>query len=67
MKKSKNIYLTRGQLVKEGVILRKMAMDKNMKIEKSFEIREQQEKQYKKWQFYDGFIKAKNKIDKEAK
>ena len=67
MKKSKNIYLTRGQLVKEGVILRKMAMDKNMKIEKSFEIREQQEKQYKKWQFYDGFIKAKNKIDKEEK
>lgn len=66
MKKSKNIYLTRNQLVKDGVILRKMAMDKNTKIERAFEIREQQDEQYKKWQFYDGFIKAKDKLKKEG-
>lgn len=66
MKRSKNIYTTRSQLVKEGVILRKMAMDKNTKIERAFEIREQQEEQYKKWQFYDGFIKAKDKLKKEG-
>lgn len=66
MKKSKNIYTARSQLVKEGVILRKMAMDKNTKIERAFEIREQQDEQYKKWQFYDGFIKAKDKLKKEG-
>lgn len=66
MKKSKNIYTARSQLVKEGVILRNMAMDKSTKIERAFEIREQQEEQYKKWQFYDGFIKAKDKLKKEG-
>lgn len=66
MKKSKNIYLTRSQLVKDGVVLRNMAMDKSTKIEKAFEIREQQEEQYKKWAFYDGFIKAKDKLKKEG-
>ena len=66
MKRSKNIYVARQQMVYDGATLRKMAMDKSTKIERAFEIREQQEEQYKKWQFYDGFIKAKDKLKKEG-
>jgi hypothetical protein len=42
--------------------MRRLASSKETKIEKAFEIRKHQEEQFKKWQFYDGFIKAKDKM-----
>lgn len=58
----KNIYTERSKLQREGIIMRRLASSKETKIEKAFEIRKHQEEQYKKWQFYDGFIKAKDRM-----
>ena len=58
----KELYEERKRLVKEGVKLRSLAMTKGLKKEKTFEIREHQTKQYKKFLFLDGFIKAREKL-----
>lgn len=58
----KDLYKERQKLVKEGATMRKLAMTKGISKKKSFEIRQEQTKQYKKYLFLDGFIKAKEKL-----
>ena len=57
-----DLYKQRKRLVREGSYLRSLAMSKNITQEKCFEIRKFQNEQYKKYQFLDGFIKAKEKL-----
>ena len=59
-----DLYNERKKLVRDGVRLRQLALNGNLSIEKSFEIRKEQDKQYKKFQFLDGFIKAIEKVKK---
>lgn len=58
-----DLYKERKKLVREGSYLRSLAMSKNISQEKCFEIRKFQNEQYKKYQFLDGFIKAKEKME----
>lgn len=58
------LYNERKKLVREGVYLRNLAMDEKISREKCFELRKEQDKQYKKFKFLDGFIKATEKIKK---
>jgi hypothetical protein len=58
-----DLYKERKKLVREGSYLRSLAMSKNITQEKCFEIRKFQNQQYKKYQFLDGFIKAKEKME----
>lgn len=58
-----DLYKERKKLVREGSYLRSLAMSKNITQEKCFEIRKFQNEQYKKYQFLDGFIKAKEKME----
>ena len=58
-----NLYEVRKKLIRDGSYLRTLAMDDKLSKEKQFEIRKEQTKQYKKYQFLDGFIKAKEKLN----
>lgn len=58
-----DLYKERKKLVREGSYLRSLAMSKNITQKKCFEIRKYQNEQYKKYQFLDGFIKAKEKME----
>lgn len=60
----KELYEERKKLIHEGSYLRTLAMDDKLSKDKTFEIREQQTKQFKKYQFLDGFIKATEKVKK---
>lgn len=60
-----DLYKERKRLVREGSYLRTLAMDDKLTKEKQFEIRKEQTKQYKKYQFIDGYLKAKEKIGGE--
>lgn len=58
-----DLYKERKKLVREGSYLRSLAMSKNISQEKCFEIRKFQNEQYKKYQFLDNYIKAKEKME----
>lgn len=52
----------RNELRETSVRLRKLAWDCDYEEEKNFKIREKQHEQYKRFNFYDGMIKANEKI-----
>lgn len=58
-----DLYKERKKLVREGSYLRSLAMSKSISQEKCFEIRKFQNEQYKKYQFLDNYIKAKEKME----
>jgi hypothetical protein len=57
-----NLYEVRKKLIREGAYLRVLAMDNKLSKDKTFEIRKEQDKQYKKYQFLDGFLKARDRV-----
>lgn len=62
----KDIYLKRNKLRENSIKLRSTKFDKSLKREETFKLNEEQTKIYKKFNFYNEFIKAYNK-EKEGK
>ena len=60
-----NIYLKRNELNEKSKKLRSIKFDNNVKEERSFEIDKEQTEIYKKFTFYNEYLKAINK--KEVK
>ena len=58
---NKSLKDARYRLYKQSTILQQAALDEENMI-KSFQLKERQDKAYKKWKFYDNFIKAQEKI-----
>ena len=56
------LYEVRKKLIREGAYLRVLAMDNKLSKDKTFEIRKEQDKQYKKYQFLDGYLKARDRV-----
>ena len=52
----------RDELRKTGKRLREMAWNLDFNDEARFKIREKQDKEYKLFKFYDGMIKASDKV-----
>jgi Na+-transporting NADH:ubiquinone oxidoreductase subunit NqrF len=52
----------RNELRETSVRLRKLAWECDYTEERNFKIREKQHEQYKRFNFYDGIIKANEKI-----
>jgi hypothetical protein len=59
----KEIRDTREKLYKESLRLREIAND--VGGYKAFEIRREQDKLFRKWEFYINILKANDKIDKK--
>ena len=57
----KEIRIKRNNLRDGSIRLKELAFYENAGNDTNFKIREKQEKQYKKYLFYDGFIKAMDK------
>ena len=45
--------------------LQELAWNEELRSKKGFELREKQEEQFKKFKFYDGMIKAADKVKEE--
>ena len=60
-----NIYLKRNELNEKSKKLRSIKFDNSVKEERSFEIDKEQNEIYKKFTFYNEYLKAINK--KEVK
>lgn len=56
-----NIYLKRNELSEKSKWLRSAKFDINIKNKRSFEIDKEQDKIFKKFDFYNKYIKAINK------
>ena len=54
----------RNELRNKSIALDGLKLDKNLKYETSIKIAGEQNEVYKKWEFYDNFIKANEKIKK---
>lgn len=57
----KNILLKRNELREGSVRMSSMRFDPELKQEEVDKVAMQQKQLYKKWKFYDGFIKATSK------
>lgn len=63
MKKMKReIRDKRNKLRKSSMKLRELTLDCGFEIEKTLELRKKQDDQYKRYEFYDEFIKANEKV-----
>lgn len=58
---TKNLRDERYKIYKESKILQQAAIDADNK-HRSYQIKQKQNEVYKKWCFYDSFIKAQEKI-----
>lgn len=58
---SKQLRDERYKIYKQSKALQQAAIDEDNKY-KSYQIKQKQNEVYKKWQFYDRFIKAQDKI-----
>jgi len=58
---SKQLRDERYKIYKQSKALQQAAIDEDNKY-KSYQIKQRQNEIYKKWQFYDRFIKAQDKI-----
>lgn len=58
----KNIRIERENLCKKSMQLRALALDEDYLT--ALEMRKKQDKIYAKWNFYDKFIKASEKVSK---
>ena len=58
---SRELRHKRNELCKESVRIRN-AMIQDMNFDKKSKLKEKQRDIYKKWEFYNGFIKAQEKI-----
>lgn len=56
-----NIYLKRNELSEKSKHLRSAKFDIKVKMKKSIEIDKEQDKIWNKFNFYNEYIKAKNK------
>ena len=54
----------RNELRNKSIALDGLKLDKNLKYETAIKIAGEQNEVYKKWEFYDNFIKANEKIKK---
>lgn len=61
----KEIRIKRNKLRDGSIRLKELAFYDNLGSDTNFKIREKQEKQYRKYKFYDGFIKAMDKEKSE--
>ena len=52
----------RNELRNNSITLRRLAWEKNLSIDASKKIRQKQDDEYKKYQFYDNLIKAVDKL-----
>ncbi|MBO5843455.1 MAG: hypothetical protein J6Q96_01145 [Bacteroidales bacterium] len=55
----------RNNLRESSIRLKKLAWNEELRSKKGFELREEQAEQYKKFKFYDGMIKAADKVKEE--
>lgn len=62
-----DIYLKRNELCKNSIKLRSVKFDENIKREDTFKLNKVQNEVYKKYIFYNEYIKAMQKEDKEEK
>ena len=60
-----SIYKKRNKLYNKSKILRSIALDNKLAMDKTTQIRKQQDSAYKMWYFYDKIIKEVNKLPKE--
>lgn len=63
----KDILLERNKLMKNSIKMRSMKFDPELNDKQIAEITKQQNKIYKKWYFYDKFIKAREEVKSEDK
>ena len=56
--KMKDVYLKKNQLYKDSLKLNDLSKDDT---KHSFEIKKMQNEVYKKYKFFDGYLKASNK------
>ena len=58
----------RDKLRKSSMKLRELTLDCDVRTEKTLQLRKIQDEQYKKYEFYDNFIKANERVkDKGVK
>jgi hypothetical protein len=55
------IYKTMNQLAIKAKVMNNISKDEKLKFDKARNIKKEQDKIYKKFAFYQGFIKAMNK------
>lgn len=63
----RDIYLKRNELCKKSIELRTAKFDPLIKDKKTDELIEAQDKIYKKFKFFDNYIKVMNKEKEELK
>ena len=52
----------RNKLRNNALVLRRLAWEDNLSIDASNKLRQKQDDEYKKYQFYDNLIKAADKL-----
>lgn len=57
----KEIYETMNTLARKAKIMNNLSKDEKLPFDKARSIKKEQDKVYKKFAFYQGFIKAMNK------
>lgn len=63
----KDIYLERNKLRDNSIKLRSAKFEKRLSKDETFKLNEEQTKIYKKFKFYDDYLKAINKEVKKEK
>ena len=58
----KEIRIKRNELRKSSMRLRELTLDCDFRTEKTLQLRKKQDEQYKRYEFYDNFIKANERI-----
>lgn len=61
----KEIRIKRNNLKENSLRLKELSWKEDWGSKKTFELREEQTAQYKKFKFYDGMIKAADKVKEE--
>lgn len=61
----KDIYIKRNKLRDNSIKLRSAKFEKRLARDETFKLNEEQTKIYKKFKFYDEYLKALNKEGKE--
>lgn len=62
-----DIYLKRNKLRENSIKFRSAKFDTNLKKEETFKLNEEQTKVFKKFKFYNEFLKAYSKEKEEKK